>query len=150
MNKLNVSARFDFARRLHDISFKDRPVVDSSSVEILKSPSDSLLCIIYAPDSRTGLPTGDLNYYVSDRANDDVKQFILSNLMNDVSSAKNIANPSGLSDDALLELSRGSSETVEEYAIRMNHEIETFKFFQDQIKNQDVPPKSQEPPVSSE
>lgn len=148
MNKLNVPERFDFARRV-DVGYSSR-LPEKLQCEVDSQSKDSLLSIIYAPDSRTGLPTGDLNYYVSDRANEDVKAFILKNLMMDVSAAKNVPNPSGLSDDALLELSRGSNETVDDYVMRMNHEIETFKFFQEQMKKQNVSPKSDGSAVSSE
>lgn len=149
MNRNNVHERFDFARRMKGYQ-SSHIVVVGSSVELEKSSSDSLLSIIYAPDGRTGLPTGDLNYYVSDKANEDVKAFILKNLMLDVSSARNIPNPSGLSDDALLELSIGSNESVDEYVQRLSREIDTFKFFQEQIKKQNVPSESGGSPVSAE
>lgn len=125
-------------------------ISEKKECEIDCKPQDTLLSIIYSPDARTGLPTGDLNYYVSDKANKDVKAFILQNLMLDVSAAKNVPNPSGLSDDALLELSRGSNETVDDYVMRMNHEIETFKFFQEQLKKQNVSSQSVDSSVSSE
>lgn len=125
-----------------DISYPD--------VELEKNPSDTLLSIVYATDPRTGLPVGDLQYFVSDKANPQVKEFILNNLMSDVSSARNISNPSGLSDDALLELSRGSDESVDSYVLRLGHEIDTFKFFQEQMKKKNVPDNPQEPAVSSQ
>lgn len=132
MNKRNVAERFDFARRI-DINPDILNDVEQTECEVAQTPKDSLLSIIYATDERTGLPTGDIQYFVSDRASDDVKNFILQNLMIDVSSAKNVANPSGLSDDALLELSRGSRETVQEYAMRLGKQIGDFKFLQEQI-----------------
>lgn len=132
MNKRNVAERFDFARRI-DINPDILNDVEQTECEVAQTPKDSLLSIIYATDERTGLPTGDIQYFVSDRASDDVKNFILQNLMIDVSPAKNVANPSGLSDDALLELSRGSRETVQEYAMRLGKQIDDFKFLQEQI-----------------
>lgn len=142
--------RFDYAR-FYDpsLSNPDKSSV-MTSVEVDMKPKDTLLSVIYAPDERTGLPTGDIQYFVSDKANPDVKQFILQNLMMDVSSVKNVTNPSGLSDDALLELSRNSNETPEQYISRLGHEIDTFKFFQEQMKMKDVSLESTESSVSVE
>lgn len=142
--------RFDYARN-YDSSLSNPEKPSSVTVdELEQNPKDTLLSVIYAPDVRTGLPTGDIQYYVSDKANPDVKQFILQNLMMDVSSAKNITNPSGLSDDALLELSRNSNETPDQYISRLGHEIDTFKFFQEQIIKKNVSPGSKESSVSAE
>ena len=137
--KKDSYVRFDYARN-YDPSLSN-PEKSSVKIadEVEHKPKDTLLSVIYAPDVRTGLPTGDIQYYVSDKANPDVKQFILQNLMMDVSSARNVTNPSGLSDDALLELSRSSNETFDQYISRLGHEIDTFKFFQEQIKKQNVP-----------
>ena len=48
------------------------------------SPTDVLIKEIYAPDPRTGLPTGDIGYFVSDKGNPEIKQFILEQLFMDV------------------------------------------------------------------
>lgn len=146
MNKRNISERFDFARSC-DYQSKYYRMPLSPDGEVQKTPQDSLLSVIYAPDARTGLPTGDIQYYVSDRASEDVKQFILQNLMKDVSVAKQVANPQGLSDDALLELSRGLNESVDDYVLRMQKQVDDFKFIRDQVARQvaeqNVPPKSE-------
>lgn len=122
---------FDFSRRYDNDVTEDMtkvvsnlPVVDEDN----DKPRDSLLRIIYTPDARTGLPTGDLGYLVSDKANPQVKQFILDNLMQDVSSA---VTPSaqGLSDDDILALSRNVGESVEAYAARLNQSIERDRWF---------------------
>lgn len=141
MNRNNVSERYDFARRVTSENWCC-VFPHETAVEVEYSPSDSLLSVIYAVDERTGLPSGDLQYFVSDKANPTVKQFILDNLMCDISSARNIKNPSGLTDDALLELSRGSNETIDDYVLRLGNEIETYKFFVEQSKK-DVPDKSE-------
>lgn len=132
MNKRNISERFDFARSC-DYQSKYYRMPLSPDGEVQKTPQDTLLTIIYAPDERTGLPTGDIQYYVSDRASEDVKQFILQNLMKDVSAAKNVANPQGLSDDALLELSRGLNESVDDYVLRMQKQVDDFKFIREKV-----------------
>lgn len=100
------------------------PVESEKVEESFLKPADSLLSLVYKRDERTGLPTGDLNYLVSDKANPEVKQFILDNLMQDVSAAKNVTAPSGLSDDDVLALSRNVGESVADYAARLNQSID--------------------------
>lgn len=129
MNKRNISERFAFARSCDFKSKYER--IPLNPQEEKKTPVDTLLSIVYAPDERTGLPTGDITYYVSDKASEDVKNFILKNLMNDVSAAKNIGNNLGLSDDALLELSKGSRESMDEYILRLGKQIDDFKFIKE-------------------
>lgn len=129
MNKRNISERFAFARSCDFKSKYER--IPLNPQEEKKTPVDTLLSIVYAPDERTGLPTGDIQYYVSDKASEDVKNFILKNLMNDVSAAKNIGNNLGLSDDALLELSKDSKESMDAYILRLGKQIDDFKFIKE-------------------
>lgn len=100
------------------------PVESEKVEESSLKPADSLLSLVYKRDVRTGLPTGDLNYLVSDKANPEVKQFILDNLLQDVSAAKNVTAPAGLSDDDVLALSRNAGESVADYAARLNQSID--------------------------
>lgn len=112
---------FDFAKRIKDI--EDNlvpPVIDDQDILEVSSSKDSFLKIVFAPDPVTGLPTGDLSYLVSDKANPEVKQWILDNLMLDVSSAKLPSAPNGLSDDDIIALSRDPRETVQDYMNRVN------------------------------
>ena len=67
--------RIDAFRRIEDSDFVEKKI-DFSDVEESKSPSDSLLKLVYERDERTGLPMGDLQYLVSDKANPQVKEFI--------------------------------------------------------------------------
>ena len=103
---------------------------------------DSLLSLVYAIDERTGLPTGDLQYLVSDKANPQVKEFILANLMQDVSSAKNIAANGVLSDDDILELSLGHNESLDSYVNRLNESINKDKWLID-VSKKSVSDKSE-------
>lgn len=82
-------------------------------VSLKKTPQDALLSVIYAIDERTNLPTGDLAYYVSDKVNPQIKEFILRNLLMDVSSAANETFDSKyISDDLALDLMRQPNETL--------------------------------------
>lgn len=144
---------YDYLRRLKDcdmsILTKNELLLDSDEKQM--NCNDSLLSIVYAPDERTGLPTGDLTYFVSDKANPQIKQFILDNLMQDVSSAKNVSAPADLDDDTILALSRGHNEDVQSYMERLNSSIERDKWMIDEYKKQlDVSAKSQSSAVSDE
>ena len=146
--KKDAYTRFDYARRITEKDFEPR-VREKEVVEKAESPQDSLLSIVYGIDERTGLPTGDLSYLVSDKANPQVKEFILSNLMKDVSSAQNVAAKYNLSDDDILALSRNTGESVQAYADRLNASIQRDKWMIDQYK-QNVPSKPKETSVPSE
>lgn len=139
--------KFDFARRYTD-DMMAKKVIREKSVEVSQSASDSLLSIVYAMDEVTNLPKGDLSYLVSDKANPQVKEFILNNLMRDVSGAKNVTI-SGLSDDDLLALSRNPNESVADYANRLNDSISRDKWMMDEYKKS-ISNKSKETPVSTE
>lgn len=143
---------YDFARRLTDKDGEEKREKDSD-VDLQLDPMDSLLSIVYAVDERTQLPTGDLQYLVSDKANPQVKQFILDNLMQDVSAAQNVSANYNLADDDILALSRNQGESVQEYADRLNASIQKDKWMIEQAVAQskkNVSSGSAETPVSSE
>ena len=96
------------------------PVLDDQDIQDKHDPKDSFLSIVYSIDERTKLPTGDLNYLVSDKANPEVKQWILQNLMMDVSASAMPAAPKGLSDDDIASLARDPKEDVRSYMNRVN------------------------------
>lgn len=146
--KKEAYKRLDYARRITEQDFVKK-VREREDVDKAVTPQDSLLSIVYAEDERTHLPMGDLSYLVSDKANPQVKEFILSNLMNDVSSAQNIAAKFNLSDDDILALSRNKGESVQAYAERLNQSIERDKWLLEQYKK-NVSSKPQEPAVPAE
>ena len=84
------------------------------------SPADAFLRLVYALDPISNLPTGDLCYMVSDKANPEVKAWVLQNIQMDTSSAANMTAPDGLSDDDLITLTRKQGESTEAYAERVN------------------------------
>lgn len=132
MKKINVSA-YSF-HRLGD-NYQSACKVEEVEGEIKQSPSDSIVRLVYAPDSRTGLPTGDLNYLVSDKANPQVKEFIKTQLMMDTSAAKNVTAKFDLSDEDVLSLSRNTGESLDDYVARLNTSIERDKWLIQQSKN---------------
>lgn len=145
---------FDFCRRFVDGTLSENssvlPTVDDVDLKEIRQ-TDSLLAVVFAPSPLTGLPSGDLTYLVNSKANPQIKQFILDNLMLDVSAAARPSVPAdvNLSDDDLLALSRQKGESIEDYANRLNTTIERDKWIiQSAVKNDSV--KSPEPGVPQE
>ena len=122
---------YDYARRLTDKDGVEKREKEPD-VDPQPDPKDSLLALVYAVDERTQLPTGDLQYLVSDKANPQVKQFILDNLMQDVSAAQNVSAKYNLSDDDILALSRNQGESIKDYADRLNASIQKDKWMIEQ------------------
>lgn len=113
--------------------------IDKDYVSQGNSPDTSLLRLIYSVDERTKVPTGDLTYYVSDKANPEIKQYILNNLMMDTSSAVKPAYPAGIPDDVALSFERMDGESLADYAQRMNTEVDRFKWLADEYKRTSIP-----------
>lgn len=92
---------FDFAKRCGPIN-EPEPVyvpelVDGSDVKV------QLLNAIYAIDPVTNLPTGDIACYLSPNTSPEVKQFIMDNLMIDVSGSA-APRSADMSDEDLIAL----------------------------------------------
>lgn len=121
----------------------DQIVVDDSVPVAEKvSAVDALIKVIYKPDERTGLPTGDLSYYVSDSVNPEIKAFILQNLLMDTSSVASPKIPNGISEQDAFDLMRGRDESVDDYRNRLNSfavsNVERAKFLYDNAKKDDL------------
>lgn len=117
---------YGFASRCKDIekSFVEPEVIEED-IQDRHDPAESFLKIVYALDPVTKLPTGDLNYLVSDKVNPEVKKWVLDNIMFDVSSAAMPAAPAGLSDDDIVALARDPKETPQDYMNRVNQYART-------------------------
>lgn len=110
-----------------------------------------MLSVIYAIDERTNLPTGDLAYYVSDKVNPQIKEFILRNLLMDVSSAANETFDSKyISDDLALDLMRQPNETPDEYRMRLNQFALDNKDFAQRLYDKSLSGKKSSASVDSE
>lgn len=116
---------YDFAYgvNMRDIE-ENLVIVDFPEEEVLKIDSKaSFIKIVYALDPVTNCPTGDLSYLISDKANPEVKQWILDNIMIDVSAAAMPASPRGLSDDDIASLVRDPKESTSSYLERVNNYV---------------------------
>lgn len=140
----------DYARRLSSTEFV--PVKEKESVLVeSKKADDSILSIIYGLDPVSQLPTGDLQYYVSDKANPEIKQFILDNLMRDVSSAANPPSKiNGVTDDMVLEMMRRDGESSQQYMSRLNESVSVARLLNEsKLRNNAKSPVSVEPASSA-
>ena len=95
----------------------------NESVFIQKTPEfkysdsdlDMIIREIFSVDENTGLPVGDIAYYMSPNGNPQVKDWIMNNLLKP-SGRINSSVPDGVDDDVLAEFARGKEESVFDYA----------------------------------
>ena len=109
-------------------------------VDSLKQESDlkPLLDEIYAVDPRSGMPKGDIQYFLSKDGNPQVKAFIESQLF-----AKRQVepqyDPAHFSDDLLYEFKRQDGESVAHYAKRIDdlrlQAIADYDKYQEELKS---------------
>lgn len=81
------------------------------------------LCqLVYAPDPRTNLPTGDFQLLFSDNVNPDIRDWISRQLLQpvDFGSVSSIKEGQQLDDDTILSCMRKRGESSFEYVSRMN------------------------------
>lgn len=94
-------------------SLKDEPVESSDSAK-------GILQAIYGLDPITKLPTGDIMCYLASSTPPEIKQYILDNIMIDVSSQALPKVPEGVDDDTVFQLQRNKDESVDSYRARIN------------------------------
>lgn len=99
-----------------DKKVKVREVVTDSS-ELTR-----LLRLVYVPDKRTGLPTGELSVLASDTVSPDIADWIRRQLLNPIpnTDVSSVVQGSQLDDDTLLSLTRNSFETDRQYIDRVD------------------------------
>lgn len=95
-------------------SYVFRKVADS----VQESQLQEIFNEIFAVDPVSGLPKGDLQYYLSKDGNPMVKQWLENNLL--APRAKQSGSSvEGVSDDLINEMSRIDGETTEDYRTRL-------------------------------
>lgn len=83
-----------------------------------ESNLDDIIREIFSVDPVSGLPKGDIQYYLSKDGNPDVKRWIENNLLTPrVVSGQ--STPEGVTDDMIAEMSRQRDESVEAYSSRL-------------------------------
>lgn len=143
--KKEIYLKFDYSRRCKQILDKVVKVDSPDVVEVEKKPVDTLLSVIYQEDGRTHLPTGDIGYYVSDKANPQIKQFILDNLLMDVSAAASPKIPDGIDDSLAFDLMRRDGELPDVYASRLNQFVNDNQELAKKLYDQSLVRENSEP-----
>lgn len=95
---------------------------------------------IFSVDPATGLPRGDIAYFLSKDGNPQVKAWLETNLLSP-RSANGMQDPAKVSDDLIVEMSRKSDETTEGYATRLMSIYDEAQSNIDKLRNE--PPKSE-------
>lgn len=104
----------------------DEPFVDDNSeiANVLKE--------IFAVDDRTGLPQGEIAYYLSPDGNPQIKEWLLNNLMRTRSFSVG-GTDYDVTDDMLEEFSRQPNESLGDYRKRIyDIGLEAKKFIESQ------------------
>lgn len=143
MNK-NSYYKFFSARQVTKPAIVSVPVVEDTNTE------KSLLDAIYAIDPVTKFPTGDIAMFLSDKTSPEVKQYIVSVLMGDTSSAALPPLPDGLDESTAFALERkfvnGSIEPLHQWRSRVQNfmldSVDTVNALSSQIQSSDVNPKT--------
>lgn len=80
---------------------------------------DRIIREVFSVNPRTGIPNGDLAYYLSPDGNPQIKDWLTNNLLKPRVTSK--TSLEGVTDDMIVEFSRKSGESVLQYAERLNH-----------------------------
>lgn len=96
----------------------DPSIDDVPEYEVSRSDLDSVMDEIFSVDERTGLPKGDIQYYLSKDGNPQVKAWLEKNLL--MPRAKSSGSSlEDVSDDLIAEMSKSVDETYESYVARL-------------------------------
>ena len=108
------------------------PVVDPDYVPV-EDDMQRILREIYSVDENTGLPQGDLAYYLSPDGNPQVKDWLVNNLLKPRAISQG-SSVEGVTDDMLAEYAKGRDESADDYRQRLSDihaqalaDIEKFK-----------------------
>lgn len=114
----DLASKFAFlapvCNNLEPVDFVDEDVVPSPESQL-----DLILNEIFSVDPVSGLPKGDISYYLGENGNAQVREWIKNNLLQPRSVLTG-ADPSKVSDDLIAEFSRRSDESNEAYAMRLS------------------------------
>lgn len=81
---------------------------------------------IFAVDPVSGLPKGDIQYWLSKEGNPQIKQWLENNLLKP--RVKNSGSSiEGVTDDMIVEMSRKAGESAEAYSARLSSIYESAK-----------------------
>lgn len=101
----------------------NHPFVDYNEKDCRDDSELNRLCkLVYAADERTGLPSSDLTVLFSDSVPADIAAWVRQNLQmpHNLDGVSSIKNGQQIDDDTILQLTRGKSESREDYINRVN------------------------------
>lgn len=92
---------------------------------------------IFAVDKRSGLPRGDIAYYLSPDGNPEIKTWLMNNLMSSRGGSVG-SSVEGITDDMMEELSRQPNESIDSYRKRIyDYGMEAKAFIESQNPKED-------------
>lgn len=98
-----------------------------------ESELDSVLKEIFSVDERSGLPRGDIAYFLSKDGNPQVKAWLESNLLSP-RAKMNGTSIEGVTDDFIAEFARNDGETTDNYRARIAGYFDEAKEYLDKQK----------------
>lgn len=118
--------------------------IKSNDVFVVEEPEyimpdtelDRVIREIFTIDERTGLPMGDIAYYLSPDGNPVVKQWLENNILKPRASRGE--NPADLTDDLIVEMSRGTDESLDSWQNRIMNIYDSAVSELQKFENPDV------------
>lgn len=129
MNKYN--SRFSLLGNVNYVT-NVKPLLSSD----VPDKNSQLLDLIFTSENGK-LPSGDISYFLGDKANPQVREFIKQNLMLERSDSAQGVNMSQqqinafrkyITDDDIAKFSRNSNESKEDYAMRLKSYLHEERF----------------------
>ena len=114
-----------------DLHKSPEPAPDTSELK-------QVLDEIFSVDPVTGFPKGDIQYYLSSDGNPMVKQWLETHLLKPRQSSGQSLQ--GLTDDMIVEFSRGKGESIEDYQARLTSLYDSAKA---EYESLNVPPQTE-------
>ena len=121
----------DLSEKARNVPVDPKPEVDTSE---LKNVLDEIVSV----DPVTGFPKGDLQYYMSADGNPMVKQWLETHLLKPRQTPGQSLQ--GLTDDMIVEFSRGKGESIEDYQSRLTFLYDSAKADYERLN---VPPQTE-------
>ena len=110
----NIVKNFAAAQGL---DFVETNFPQDPDIEFDASPLKAILDEIFAVDELTGLPKGDIQYYMSANGNPQVKQWLENNILKPRMTSNTTMD--GLTDDMIAEFSQMKDESIDSYRERL-------------------------------
>lgn len=108
------------------IDFDSRCEVIVPDYEVIESQLEGVLSEIFSVDPITGLPKGDIAYFLSKDGNPQVKAWLETNLLSP-RARQTGTSIEGVTDDFIAEYARNDGENVMDYASRLRGYYDSAK-----------------------